>query len=142
MQNLDRLQKRFRWNTPYSSSDRVLSDHLWDKILPSHGFISVDRQWAVQHQWPVTGYLPSDHSKGVYLLEAYHQMHCLVRSPPSVKTHYYRLTTSQKILRKTFWEAVEGRNYTYHPGSHMDHCFDTLRQVRFLPPLSIWSKKG
>ena len=23
-------------------------------------------------------YLPSDHSKGVYLLEAYHQLHCLV----------------------------------------------------------------
>ena len=39
----------------------------------------MDREWAAQQQWPLTMYLPSDRSKGVYLLEAYHQLHCLVR---------------------------------------------------------------
>ena len=29
----------------------------------------------------------------------------------------------------TFWEAVEQRSFTYDPSSHMEHCFDTLRQV-------------
>lgn len=98
------------WNTAYSPKNHSDSDELWEAILPSHGFVAMDRKWAEQRQWPSSMYLPSDHSKGVYLLEAYHQLHCL------------------RILRKTFWEAVEHRPFTYHPSSHMEHCFDTLRQ--------------
>ena len=69
------------WHTAYSpkGKNHTESDALWEQILPSHGFVAVDRQWADEHQWPVSMYLPSDHSKGVYLLEAYHQLHCLVR---------------------------------------------------------------
>jgi hypothetical protein len=33
------------------------------------------------------------------------------------------------MIRKTFWEAVNGRNYTYKPSPHLEHCFDTLRQT-------------
>ncbi|CAD6580425.1 MAG: hypothetical protein ASARMPREDX12_009560 [Alectoria sarmentosa] len=86
----------FHWHTAYSpkGQNHTKSDMLWEQILPSHGFVAVDRQWADDHQWPVSMYLPSDHGKGVYLLEAYHQLHCL------------------RILRKTFWEAVEQRPYT------------------------------
>lgn len=101
---------QFWWNTAYSPKNHSDSDELWEAILPSHGFVAMDRKWAEQRQWPASMYLPSDHSKGVYLLEAYHQLHCL------------------RILRKTFWEAVEHRPFTYHPSSHMEHCFDTLRQ--------------
>lgn len=35
----------------------------------------------------------------------------------------------QKLLRTTFWEAVDGKPYTNPPSAHMNHCFDTLRQV-------------
>ncbi|CAF9913893.1 hypothetical protein IMSHALPRED_001472 [Imshaugia aleurites] len=101
---------QFWWNTAYSPKNHSDSDDLWEAILPSHGFVAMDRKWAEQRQWPASMYLPSDHSKGVYLLEAYHQLHCL------------------RILRNTFWEAVEHRPFTYHPSSHMEHCFDTLRQ--------------
>ena len=38
----------------------------------------MDRDWAAVQNWPVSMRLPSDPSKGVYLLEAYHQLHCLV----------------------------------------------------------------
>jgi hypothetical protein len=31
-------------------------------------------------------------------------------------------------MRLTLWEAVDGKQYTHHPGSHLDHCFDALRQ--------------
>lgn len=101
----------FHWHTAYSpkGQNHTKSDMLWEQILPSHGFVAVDRQWADEHHWPVSMYLPSDHDKGVYLLEAYHQLHCL------------------RILRKTLWEAVEKRPYTY-PLSHSEHCFDALRQ--------------
>ena len=46
--------------------------------MPSHGFVAIDRQEAVDRRLPVSMYLPSDETKGVYLLEAYHQLHCLV----------------------------------------------------------------
>ena len=38
----------------------------------------MDRKWAERRQWPKSMYLPSDHGKGVYLLESYHQLHCLL----------------------------------------------------------------
>lgn len=69
---------RFWWNTAYSPQNHTESDELWESILPSHGFVAMDREWAEHRQWPESMYLPSDHSKGVYLLEAYHQLHCLV----------------------------------------------------------------
>ncbi|KAL4935903.1 hypothetical protein BDV06DRAFT_217085 [Aspergillus oleicola] len=109
----DTAEKPFRWITPYSAADNGFEsgpDELWDKIQPSHGFIAIDRNWARAHGWPESMYLPSDRSKGVYLLEAYHYLHCL------------------KILRKTFWEAVHEKPYTHTPGAHTDHCFDALRQ--------------
>ena len=52
---------------------------LWDHILPSHGIVAVDRKWASRQRWPESMRLPGDDNKGVYLLEAYHQLHCLVR---------------------------------------------------------------
>ena len=33
------------------------------------------------------------------------------------------------MIRKTFWEAVFHKPYTYTPSVHMAHCFDTLRQA-------------
>ena len=69
---------RFWWNTAYSPKNHTESDDLWEAILPSHGFVAMDRKWAKVRQWPESMYLPSDHGKGVYLLEAYHQLHCLV----------------------------------------------------------------
>lgn len=69
---------QFWWNTAYSPKNHSDSDDLWEAILPSHGFVAMDRQWAERRQWPESMYLPSDHSKGVYLLEGYHQLHCLV----------------------------------------------------------------
>lgn len=43
---------------------------------------------------------------------------------------------SKRILRKTFWEAVEQRPFTYKPIDHMNHCFDALLQVSLLYLLS------
>ncbi|KAL4860739.1 hypothetical protein BDV12DRAFT_208887 [Aspergillus spectabilis] len=109
--NMDTVQKQFQWTTAYSSKDnKTQTDELWESIQPSHGFVAIDQNWAESHGWPESMYLPSDRSKGVYLLEAYHYLHCL------------------KIIRKTFWEAVNGEPYTHTPGAHMNHCFDALRQ--------------
>ena len=112
---------------------------LWDSIRPSHGFIAMDEEWAFQRDWPESMRLPSDRSKRVYLLEAYHQIHCLVSVLPAITSFWLihnviLINGSQRILQKTFWEAVEKKPYTWDPSTHMTHCFDALRQVRS----SVW----
>jgi hypothetical protein len=53
-------------------------------------------------------HLPSDDSKNVYLLEAYHLIHCVT------------------IIRKTFYEALNRADkYTYNP-PHAGHCIDMM----------------
>ncbi|KAH9909713.1 hypothetical protein F4778DRAFT_10344 [Xylariomycetidae sp. FL2044] len=109
-EELETVYKRLWWNTAYSPGNRSDADGLWDEINPAHGIVSVDRAWAAARGWPLTGYHPDDKTKAVYLLEAYHMLHCL------------------RIMRLTFWEAMDGKPFTYQPGPHVDHCFDAMRQ--------------
>ncbi|RAK70973.1 uncharacterized protein BO72DRAFT_340046, partial [Aspergillus fijiensis CBS 313.89] len=53
------------WHTEYSAPGKAHSkiDDLWYAILPSHGFIAVDRQWAAARNWPDTLFMPNDTSK-------------------------------------------------------------------------------
>ncbi len=37
---------RFWWNTIYSPKNHSESDELWEAILPSYGFVAMDRKWA------------------------------------------------------------------------------------------------
>ena len=88
--------------------------------------MTVNREWAAEQNWPISGYLPDDKSRGVYLLEAYHQLHCLVSEN---RVFEVLADIRQRIIRKTFWEAVDGLPFTHNPNAHMEHCFDALRQV-------------
>lgn len=69
---------RLNWWTEYSERNFTETDALWDDINPAHGFIAMDRKWAKSQKWPDSMHLPSDDSKNVYLLEAYHLLHCVV----------------------------------------------------------------
>ena len=103
---------RYDWWSPYSSpraSEAAAVDRAWDAILPAHGVVAVDRAWASAQQLPDTIRLPSDDSKGVYIVDAYHQLHCLT------------------IMRRTFYEMARGEPLS-HAATHTNHCFDSLRQ--------------
>jgi len=108
---LPTIYKTFHWNTEYSSPNLTYQDQLWEDILPSHGFVAIDRDEAAELGYPESMYLPGDKGKGVYLLEAYHQLHCL------------------RILHKTMRESLMGVEFTWKPGSHIEHCFDYLIQT-------------
>ena len=81
---------QYTWWSKYSSivpEQEPAVDEVWDNVLPAHGVVAVDHQWATERQMPATMSLPSDPSKGVYIIDAYHQLHCLVRIPrPKVLT--------------------------------------------------------
>jgi hypothetical protein len=119
---------RAHWWTEYSEKNEIRVDELWDGILPSHGFVAMDRKWAEERHWPESMRLPSDASKGVYLLEAYHQIHCIASSGNFYWSETIADIKVQRIIRKTFWELAKGRETTY-PVGHAGHCFDTIRQV-------------
>ena len=55
-------------------------DRAWDAIIPAHGIVALDHQWAASHNLIPARSLPGDDSKGVYILDSYHQIHCLVAS--------------------------------------------------------------
>lgn len=69
-------------------NESVSADAAWDAIVPAHGIVAVDKQWAEERQLPLSMELPSDNSKQVYILEAYHMLHCLVNATPTVTTCY------------------------------------------------------
>lgn len=73
---------RFDWWTEYSDKNETEVDAKWDAINPAHGFVAMDRQWTKENHWPDSMHLPQDDSKNVYLLEAYHLIHCLVCETP------------------------------------------------------------
>ena len=71
----------YKWWSNYSSPDPRDAEKVaeaWEAIIPDHGIVAVDHQWAAQRLLPASQDFSGDPSKGLYLLEAYHQMHCIV----------------------------------------------------------------
>ncbi|KAL2818343.1 hypothetical protein BJX63DRAFT_71184 [Aspergillus granulosus] len=104
---------QFQWSTGvYSSEDPDDADAVnqaWADIVPAYGFVAVDHTWAAEHHLPASMSLPSDSSKGVYILDAYHQIHCLT------------------IIRQTLLD-IDSHRSPRVPLQHSWHCFDSLLQ--------------
>ncbi|KAF4629085.1 hypothetical protein G7Y89_g9065 [Cudoniella acicularis] len=102
----------YSWFTEYSTvldEDEDYVDKLWDEIIPGHGIVAVNHEWAAQKGFPKSISLPSNDTKGIYVIDAYHQIHCLT------------------IVRKTFYEVLRKKRLTW-PIEHSMHCFDNFRQ--------------
>ncbi|KAL8650359.1 MAG: hypothetical protein Q9210_003864 [Variospora velana] len=105
---------QYHWWSAYGSSDEnqtAAVDAAWEAIHPAHGIVVIDHKWAAEQQLPASMDFPSDKSKGVYELEAYHMLHCLTR------------------MRKSYYALARGDSFD-DPGGHhhMAHCYDSLRQ--------------
>ncbi|PYI24317.1 hypothetical protein BO99DRAFT_408369 [Aspergillus violaceofuscus CBS 115571] len=106
---------QYHWTTGiYSAPHPEQADRVhqaWAAIVPAYGFVAVDHLWAAQHHLPASMSLPSNSSKGVYILDAYHRIHCLT------------------IIRRTLREILEtGHPPPGLPLQHAWHCFDSLLQ--------------
>ena len=129
LENTSKRWTRYDWWSKYSSpapKDEPAVEEIWDAILPAHGIVAVDHQWAAEKQLPASMSLPSDPQKGVYIIDAYHQIHCLVCSTRRIQT-FCVSNQGQKIIRKTFYQVARNEPLTY-PLGHSMHCFDSLRQ--------------
>jgi hypothetical protein len=76
--------------------------------------IGVDHEWATSQNWPGTMPLPQNETKRVYLLQAYHEVHCL------------------GILRRLMGQSLAGVDFSKseHTHAHIAHFFDDMLQVR------------
>ncbi|SMR57584.1 unnamed protein product [Zymoseptoria tritici ST99CH_3D1] len=72
---------QFHWSTAYSSPDDSEADDLWNAIDTAHGYIAVEHEWAREKGWMASMPVPGDETKALYVLEGYHQLHCLVSFP-------------------------------------------------------------
>ena len=64
-------------NNGFSLANESQAGPLWESIEAGHGMVAVDRDWAVSQGLPDTESHPGDHSKAVYIMEAYYNMHCV-----------------------------------------------------------------
>jgi hypothetical protein len=84
-----------RWEFEYSSATVAGMDEVdrnWGQIDASLGMVSVDHELAAMNGLPPSMNDPRDNSKGLYTLEAYHSLHCLVSSPKSFQIAFLHVT--------------------------------------------------
>ena len=62
------------------SENETEAAQAWGNIEAGHGLVAVDPEWASSKGLPSTIQHPLDTSKIVYVIEAYHELHCLVSS--------------------------------------------------------------
>ncbi|KAH6091097.1 hypothetical protein HBI40_166480 [Parastagonospora nodorum] len=99
----------FHWDTPWGSRNVTEADQLWEKMNTAHGHIAIDHAWAAVNQWPPSMDVPGKPGKGLYLLQAYHQLHCL------------------RVIRSVFLSMYR-QTLPDYPIHHAHHCFDAIRQ--------------
>ena len=73
------VKRPFMINTDWSSENTTRADELWKDLAPHVGMVAIDNDNSRNMDLYSTEPSPWDSSKGVYMLEGYHSLHCLVR---------------------------------------------------------------
>ncbi len=80
--NLERnVPVPFAKGTPYTNPNETLADKLWDDINIDVGMVALPEEFVAAHGLPIAQRFPWDRSKGIYLLNGHHNLHCIVSSP-------------------------------------------------------------
>ena len=67
--------------TEYSSPDPAVVDAAWERYS-INGFVTLPLSWGEERQWPAARPMPGNPSEGIYVVDGFHQLHCLVRCCP------------------------------------------------------------
>ena len=65
-------------HSKYLSHNETEASLAWDSILAGHGVVAIKPQYAAQKNLPSTATLPGSSGDLVYVIEAYHAIHCVV----------------------------------------------------------------
>lgn len=64
--------------SPYFGEDEIVADRLWDDINIDNGTVALADSFTQAKGLPSSQRFPWDQEKGIYLLNGFHSMHCLV----------------------------------------------------------------
>ena len=65
-------------STPYSSHNLTEVRELWEAISIDDGMVALPDSFVAETRLPKAQRFPWDPSKGLYFLNGYHNLHCLV----------------------------------------------------------------
>jgi hypothetical protein len=65
-------------HSKYMSNDEVVASKAWDEILAGHGVIALDADYISEKNLPPSVAFPDESGNFMYVIEAYHAMHCTV----------------------------------------------------------------
>ena len=68
----------YRDDTIFSPGNRTLSDAAWEAWVVNPGIVALPHEWVKAKMLPRAQRWPWDGDKGIYLLNGYHNLHCLV----------------------------------------------------------------
>ena len=72
--------KTFRGSilTKFMSENVTEADEAWDLVESGHGDVAIEPQYAFKHGLPPSIAHPKDDGKLLYIIAAYHAIHCIV----------------------------------------------------------------
>lgn len=71
----------YRDDLIFNSPNRSLADAAWESWVVDPGIVALPHNWVKGKMLPQAQHWPWDEDKGLYLLQGFHNMHCLVRKP-------------------------------------------------------------
>ncbi|KAL9600907.1 MAG: hypothetical protein Q9219_002842 [cf. Caloplaca sp. 3 TL-2023] len=103
--------KTIAWemSTPYSSDNLTYAHEQWSQLDEDSGVVALPDAYTQQKNLPKAQRFPWDKSKGLYLLNGFHNLHCI------------------KKLERALMEYQLGNEQSEAFG-HIMHCLDSLRQ--------------
>ncbi|KAF2233662.1 hypothetical protein EV356DRAFT_468244 [Viridothelium virens] len=99
----------FSWITDYSSGNEEAANELWEAISIDTGIIALSSEEITTKDLPQSQPFPWDTDMSIYLVEGYHNLHCL------------------KNIHRSLVEFRNGLNQS-RSWPHITHCVDALRQ--------------
>ncbi|CAI6304002.1 unnamed protein product [Periconia digitata] len=103
------VERTMYLDSKYTSKSEEVASEAWKSILAGHGVVALEADYIAEKSLPPSTAIPGSDGKFMYLIEAYHTIHCL----QSIRAHYKALEQGNP------WNWTKG---------HDDHCFDALRQ--------------
>jgi hypothetical protein len=78
------ISKELKFHSPYWGRNETTAEKLWNQLEIHTGFVALDKSWTDEKDLPRGDSFPWDDSKSIYVLNAFHILHCLVR----IALHY------------------------------------------------------
>ena len=82
---------------PFGSEEHLgrdgdsLADTYWDNLNVDAGIVSLPLDWAMEMGLPRAQPFPWDNTRSIYLLNGYHNVHCLVSQNPAYVSRIHGL---------------------------------------------------